>query len=329
MMRANHTRRKFIHKSMLAAAALTAGKESFASLPADTYLPHTNLVEEKEIKICIFSKHLQWLNYQDMASTAASLGFDGVDLTVRRNGHVEPERVKEDLPAAVKAVEQAGLKVYMLTTDITSADQPHGESVLKTAAQLGVKYYRMGWVKYPEKSSIEESLERFKRSFASMASLNKKYQIHGAYQNHAGSNLGSAIWDLWLVIKDLDPSWLGCQYDVRHATIEGANTWPLTLQLMRPHIRTMDIKDFQWVKKSGKWQAESVPLGEGMVDFKQYFTLLKELQIKAPLSLHYEYDLGGADSGANSLSMPRERVLEAMKKDLITLCKWLTEADLR
>jgi hypothetical protein len=66
-----------------------------------------------------------------------------------------------------------------------------------------------------------------------------------------------------------------------------------------------------------------------MVDFKQYFTLLKELQIKAPLSLHYEYDLGGADSGANSLSMPRERVLEAMKKDLITLRKWLTEADLR
>jgi sugar phosphate isomerase/epimerase len=315
---------------MLTAAGLASAESIFAvgDEQKNSRLIIRQPMAEKEIKLCIFSKHLQWLNYQQMAAAAASLGFDGIDLTVRRNGHVEPERVTDDLPKAVKAVEQAGLKVYMLTTDITSTEDPHTTSVLKTAAHLGIKYYRMGWLKYSDKHTIEQNLEGFKRTFTGLASLNKRYQLHGAYQNHAGSGLGSAIWDLWLVIRDLDPNWLGCQYDIRHATIEGANSWPLNLQLMQQHIHTIDIKDFYWLHKDGKWQVENVPLGEGMVDFNHYFTLLKDFQIKGPISLHYEYPLGGVESGAKTLTEPREKVMEAMKKDLAMLRKWLTEAAL-
>ena len=46
------------------------------------------------LKIHIFSKHLQFLIYKDMAEAAAEMGFDGIDLTVRPNGHVLPERVR-------------------------------------------------------------------------------------------------------------------------------------------------------------------------------------------------------------------------------------------
>jgi L-ribulose-5-phosphate 3-epimerase len=35
------------------------------------------------LKINIFSKHLQFLNYYDLAEAAAEMGFDGIDLTVR------------------------------------------------------------------------------------------------------------------------------------------------------------------------------------------------------------------------------------------------------
>jgi L-ribulose-5-phosphate 3-epimerase len=34
------------------------------------------------LKINIFSKHLQFLNYHDMAEAVAEMGFDGIDLTV-------------------------------------------------------------------------------------------------------------------------------------------------------------------------------------------------------------------------------------------------------
>ena len=36
-------------------------------------------------QICIFSKHLQWLDYTGMAETAAEIRFDGLDLTQLKN----------------------------------------------------------------------------------------------------------------------------------------------------------------------------------------------------------------------------------------------------
>ena len=71
-----------------------------------------------KIKVCVFSKHLQFLDYAEMARTAADIGFAGVALTVRPGGHVLPENVERDMPKAVQAVEQAGIKVYTITTRI-------------------------------------------------------------------------------------------------------------------------------------------------------------------------------------------------------------------
>jgi L-ribulose-5-phosphate 3-epimerase UlaE len=73
---------------------------------------------------------------------------------------------------------------------------------------------------------------------------------------------------------------------------------------------------------------KSVPLGEGMVDFKKYFTMLKQHSISGPMSLHCEYELGGAQDGAKQLTISRDVFTAAVKKDLTTLRGWLKENDL-
>lgn len=278
--------------------------------------------------ICIFSKQLHWLGYDEMAETAARIGFDGIDLTVRPNGHVLPERVAEDLPKAVAAAQKAGLTVPMITTDITHAPQPYAERVLKTASQQGVKYYRMGWLPYQDSLSIQENLERYKAQFRDLATLNKKYGIHGGYQNHTGTDVGAPVWDLWELLQGLDPQHLGSQYDIKHATAEGGYSWPLGFKLIHPYIRTIDLKDFMWVKKDGKLEVQSVPLGEGMVDFQRFFSLIKAYKVQGPISLHLEYPLGGAENGAKKLTIPGGNVIAAMQQDLTTLRGWLKEAGL-
>ncbi len=121
---------------------------------------------------------------------------------------------------------------------------------------------------------------------------------------------------------------MGSQYDVLHANVEGANSWPLGLKLLKSHIRTMDIKDYRWVKKETGWKAEVVPLGEGMIDYKKYFKLVKEYNIRGPFSIHYEYPLGGAENGAKTITIPKEEVLAVMKKDVVTLRRMLAEAEI-
>ena len=310
-------------QSLMAATALPVlGR--VASMAEDLEQGFTSAEPYKgEGKISVFSKNLHFLNYPELAAAAAQIGFDGIDLTVRPKGHVEPDRVAEDLPRAVEVIRKAGLEVYMITTAITDPGDAHTEAIIRTAAGLGIGYYRLGWLPFQDNLSLPQNLEVFKGKMRKLARLNKKYNIQGAYQNHSGTSLGGSIWDLWLVIKDLDPQWIGCQYDIRHATVEGAHSWPNGLKLMQPFIRTMDIKDFHWTKKEDTWQLENVPLGEGMIDYKKYFSLLNQHQIRGAFSIHFEFPLGGAENGEKTITIAREEVFAAMKKDLLTLKGWL------
>ena len=312
--------KKMSRKQFVAGMAAAA-----ASLSVGSALTGASRKATDKIKVCVFSKHLQFLDYADMARMAADIGFDGVALTVRPGGHVLPENVERDMPKAVQAVEQAGIKVYTITTRINDPDDVHTEKILKTARELGVKYYRMGSFRYDHSISIDRNLRKHRVIMERLAELNLKHNIHGAYQNHSGTQVGAPVWDLWRLLKGLDPRWIGCQYDVKHATQEGGTSWPLGLRLLKDHIKFTANKDFRWFKEEKGWRARHVPLGTGMVDFPSYFKLVKELGLTGPISMHFEYPLGGANHGSREITIPKREVVAAMGRDLSILRGWLKE----
>ena len=57
-------------------------------------------------------------------------------------------------------------------------------------------------------------------------------------------------------------------------------------------------------------------MGDGMVDFKKYFSILKKHKINVPVSLHVEHDLGGAEKGASSIKISEHEVFTRIKNDL-------------
>jgi sugar phosphate isomerase/epimerase len=268
--------------------------------------------------IHVFSKPLHWMSFADTAALAKATGYGGIDYTVRvAQGHVLPEKVKEDLPRAIDAAHAAGLKVELMTTDITGVQDKHAETVLRTAAKLGVKYYRTGNFKYDPKLSVMESLGKLKPALKELAALNASLGIHGAIQNHAGTGVGAAIWDTYELLRDIDPRGLGIQYDLRHAVVEGAQAWPVTLKLLAPWIKCTDMKDFKWEQTPGKATIENVPIGEGIVPFDAYFKLVRELKISGPMSMHLEY--APFERSQISEAEKRAQFPALMKKDLVSL----------
>ncbi len=312
------SRRDFVVKSTLALAAMAHGYKAPAINPCGHFF-HNAAANNIPSKICFFSKALQELSYNEMIPLVAAMGFDGIDLTVRANGHVLPENVQRDLPLAVAAANNSGIKIYMLATDILDADDQYTADILKTAASLGIKHYRMGRGFYDGKKSIVQNLSDFKLKFKKLAILNRKYNVRGEYQNHSGGGFGAPVWDLWEVLKNMDHQYIGVQYDLFHAVVEGANSWPLGFNLLAPYIGTIDIKDFYWKKENATWGQELTLLGEGMVDFKQFFALLKENKLSGIFSIHCEY-LTEKDE------LPFK--IQQIKKDLLTLKGRLNEADL-
>ncbi len=279
-------------------------------------------------KVCVFSKHLHWLDWQGLAETAAEIGFDGVDLTVRKGGHVEPERAAEDLPRAVELIRKAGLAVPMVTAGIVDVRTPHAEQIMSALKSAQITRYRWGGFRYSDNQSIPSRLEELRGEAAKLADLNRKYDLCAMYHTHSGLEVGASIWDLWLILKDLDPSRVSVNLDLAHATIEGGlGGYVNNTRLVAPITRGIAVKDFTWKKSDrGEWRPAWCPLGEGMVNFKRFFSILKTAGFSGPIQVHFEYPLGGAESGAKNLSIDRKVVIEAMRRDLKTLRGWLMEA---
>ncbi len=269
-----------------------------------------------KVEVCIFSKHLQFLDYKTLGEKVAAMGFDGIDLTVRAGGHVEPANVKVDLPKAIAEIKKGGSKVMMIATTVESVKNPLDIKVLEAASACGIRYYRPAWYKYTSGKTLPESLEMYAEQLKELSQMNKKLGLIGCYQNHAGELVGGSLWEVYDILKLADKQYFGAQYDIRHAMVEGANSWVNGLELIHSQIKTIVVKDYKWGKVDGKWQLINVPIGEGMVDFKKFFHLLKQYNIHVPISLHCEYDLGGAEKGNRQITVDPQLVFDAMKKDL-------------
>ena len=303
-------RRNFLIQSSLASSALFIPGQAIAN-----NLFSEKTVVENELNISLFSKHLQFLNYKNMAEAAKEMGFDSLDLTVRPKGHVLPENVEKDLPLATEAMKAVGLKPMMISTNVMDAQNEVQRQVLKTASELGYKFYRPAWEKYPDDRDVLKTVDKMRSQFSELVNLNIEYNINASYQNHSGQYFGAPIWDLYDVLKDLPKEEFGSQYDIVHATIEAGKSWEVNFKLISPYINTLVVKDFIWGEVNGKWDRINVPMGEGMVDFKRYFHLLKKYKINVPISIHVEHDLGGAENGGDP-TIPQEEVFKRIKADL-------------
>lgn len=304
------SRRRFL-KGSVAGLALAPFLREEAAFSADTPGPGGNRFE-----FCTFTKPLQHLGYPEMAEIIAGMGFDGIEGAVRPGGHVVPETVEEHLPEMVEALRSKGLNLTLITTAINgvSAEQST-EKVLRAAAALGVKRFRMGYYKYDLKKPIRAQLDEFRPKLKDLVALSGELGIKPIYQNHSGKDyFGGPIWDLAEVLEDYSPEKVGVAFDIGHATVEGAKAWPLNFATIRPYVDTVYVKEPSWKDNRLGWG----PIGEGAVD-KGFFKLLTESNFSGPVSLHVEY-LGHGDPAM----LPT--ILKAIEKDFATLKSLLAPA---
>jgi sugar phosphate isomerase/epimerase len=194
-----------------------------------------------------YSRHLQWLRSADeVAQATIEMGFDGVDLTVRPYpGHVDPEKVAQDLPPFVNTIRKHGLQVVTMTCPITDADSPNAEKMLQVASSLGLTHYWWGTFRYQQGQPLMEQMEALKPPVAKLAALNAKYKMKAMYHTYSGAGtVGAGIWDFLYVLRNFDPAQVGFHYDVGHMTNAGGNgTWAMNLRAAGPYIAGVSAKD--------------------------------------------------------------------------------------
>ena len=184
--------------------------------------------------------------------------------------------------------------------------------MLRTASKLGIKRYRLGFWKYAATKPIPDQIKEIHAQLRDLVALNKELGLKAGFQNHSGPDqVGAPIWDIYEMIKDLDPHHMGICFDIGHATVEGGASWPIEARLMEPFYTAVFVKDFIWAKTDKGWKDQWCPLGEGMVN-RSYFQWLKKTSYNGPICQHHEYKIGTG-----------KPMIAAMQKDLKVLKEWL------
>ena len=237
-------------------------------------------------------------------------GYDGIQWTVRKGGHVEPADAAANLPRLVKIAESFGLKSRSICTDITADAAgkpgltPGAETVLKVAADCGIEMFRPAYFFYDAKTeTFSQSLDRIRGGFAALARLAARTGVKATYQNHSSwgpSVFGGLVWDVYECIRDLDPANVGLEYDPMHAFFETNLSWSHGLELVAPWITSVDLKDFHYQgdpKNPKKMKKQMVAAGDGVVPWAEAKKLLDANGVKPLYVLHFEYDFDKTDLG--------------------------------
>ncbi|MBC7369858.1 MAG: sugar phosphate isomerase/epimerase [Undibacterium sp.] len=303
------TRRDFLAHSALA-AALTLTLVSRAAFAAAN--PTTNPTPSRS-PIIAFSKPFQKFTAEQTADFVAAIGWDGIECPLRAKGQIEPERAADEVPLFAAALRRRNRDIYIATTDITSVSQKHTETVLRAVAKNGIKRIRLGFYKYDLKQSPADQHKEIAPALRDIAAACKDLGIQAGFQNHSGRNyVGAPVWDVFSIIRDLDPAHMGMCFDIGHATIEGGLSWPIEAKLIAPFYTAVFVKDFLWKKNAkGVWAESWCNLGEGMVN-REFFTELKKSAYAGPICQHHEYELGDTAT-----------MTAHFKKDLAVLKTWL------
>lgn len=261
-------------------------------------------------EFCFFSKHLPDLGWSDLGKAVKDAGFDGVDLTVRAQGHVLPERAAQDLPRALEAIKAHGVSVPMVTTDLTSPTHPNARPLLQAAARGGVRYFKPGYWRYSGGPDVRAQLAATGEAVSGLAALAREFGIELGFHNHA-AYVGAAIWDVAPIIDRLDAKWAGYYFDPRHAVAEGGGgAYKAATHLVLPRLKMIALKDFFWAKTDKGWVIENCPMGRGMVDWKWMGSALKG-GFNGPVSLHLEYEIPGSTAQERT-----RKTIEAAISDL-------------
>lgn len=261
----------------------------------------------------MFSKHLDLLglSLEEVARDMKEMGFDGMDLTVRPGGRIEPHEVEHKLPDAVATIEQMGLSVPMITTGITSIHSPYAEAIFGTAAECGIPALKLGYWRLQDPAEFWTMYENATVWLDGIQSLAMQYGVSANIHMHSGPYISAYPPVVYMLLEGRDPRYVGAYVDSGHMVIEGGRDgWRQGLVMLGPYINLVALKGYSWVcerDENGKLTYDLQMLGfeESQQDWSQFLQIIKSFGYDGTVSLHSEYG-----------EMNHEQLIDQTQRDL-------------
>jgi hypothetical protein len=239
--------------------------------------------------LCLDSRLLPEVDYSQLGTFLSGFGFDGCDLSVEPGGTVLPEQSPVDLVRAIEVVSGEGFEVPVITTSFFSILEPWARNVLGLSGRSGVTYFRTGYSRFPERLAARRN------EIAGLMAYGRAAEIGMAVPYPAAE----------LLIRDLDPAWIGYDFDTTQGSVEA----------VLPRLHTVRLRD---ARKDGN-RVVACPLGEGAVDWPAFFTALAHARFSGPLTVTLTYQAADRlEALKRDAAFARQQLNAAYQKEIET-----------
>jgi sugar phosphate isomerase/epimerase len=169
------------------------------------------------------------------------LGFDGIELPVRPGFQVEPERICQDLPVAIRQLAEHDVRV---TSIAGSAD----ERTIAACAEAGVPLIRV-MVQIPPDRGYLEHEACVRREFEGLIPHLDRGGVRLGVQNHSDRFVANAM-GLRHFLERFDPRHVCAVWDPAHCALDGELP-ELAIDIVWSHLGMVNLKNVFWRRTNG------------------------------------------------------------------------------
>ena len=260
------------------------------------------------MKLIMFSKMHKARSIAELIELGHELKLDGFDMAVRKGYPVNPQNVAKELAPAVRAMEQEGLSIPMVTAegDLLLPDNPTAEPLVAAMGEAGVALLKLGYYKLdPIVMDYWSEVDRIRTVFEDWAELAQKHGVKICYHTHSKRCMGLNAGMLAHLIRDFDPRHIGAYLDPGHLAAEGEE-FAVAAAIAGEHLCAVSLKDvlIGRAEKNGHGDKTQtwVTVGKGVVDWTAVFETLQRVKFDGPLSVHCEFRIGEEEDFAAAVT---------------------------
>jgi len=278
------------------------------------------------MQFLMFSKFMMKMSIEQMADTAAEIGFDGINLLIREGGSVTLENAAEKLPEAVQALSKVGQPIKMVTTDMTDAQDPRMQSIVASMAENNIPMMRLGYWRYDESLGYHKCMKDARRDMEKIEKLFSKHKVCAILQMHGVQYESIKKRHILLcenaqtarqIVEERDPRYVSIWSDPGNMYWNtGTENWGFHYDVIGKYLAVLGTSNLSWTfdEKDKKSVKTMVPIEEGIIDYLNIFSILKKRNFDKTIVAHTEYKLS------------EEEVIKIAKKDIEFLRKTWKEA---
>ncbi|MGC9065601.1 MAG: sugar phosphate isomerase/epimerase family protein [Candidatus Ratteibacteria bacterium] len=252
------------------------------------------------MKFSIQTIILPYNTLEEIGEIAHKYGYDGVEWRVLPDASLKdfgPEvknnlavcTLKQSAPLIKKINAEFNLTVAGFSSYV-EMDQLDDIRIIRDAGcELGCPFFRIRGLYYRRDRNYHEIVEDGWKKFEKVEKLLETYPIKAAIEIHNGFVVSSCAAAYHFCSK-FSPEHIGVIHDPGNQVVEGREDAKMGIEILGPYLIHVHFKNMIWEKKGVRedgtveWKPKSVPLNEGIIDWKDYIDQLKNCGYKGFLS---------------------------------------------